>query len=108
MKKWVEETEVQHKNEYTKFHDTNWTTGEARGRTREWLQMSFDMSGLGTPNGDRRIPPKFGKEMIWAIEHLKKYLGPENDDVTYKTKEESGCCKSEEDRGDWEFVDMWE
>lgn len=104
MEKWVEETEEQHRKEHRKFHDVEWTTGE----TREWLQMFYNMSSLGTLDGDGRIPPVLGTEMVWAIEHLKKYPEPSNDDVTKQTKEKGSCSNSDEDKGDWEIVDRWE
>lgn len=102
MKKWVKETEQQHSKENRKFHDVEWTTGE----TKEWLQRFFDMSALGTLTGDGRIPPVLGNELVWAIEHLRKYPEPGKGDVLeYSEQATSVYDNFEEDISDWEIVD---
>jgi hypothetical protein len=63
------------KREKRKFHDIQWDTGE----TMEWLGALFDWAGLGTLEGDGRIPPALTKDVIWAIEHVKKYPEPGTD-----------------------------
>ncbi|KAL7801485.1 hypothetical protein V8C43DRAFT_271137 [Trichoderma afarasin] len=61
--------------EHRKFHDIKWEDGE----THEWLQGFFKWSGLGTLTGQGRIPPPLTREMVWAIENLKKYRPPSSD-----------------------------
>lgn len=103
MKRWEYETELNHKKDNRKFHDVEWTTGE----TKEWLQRFFDISGLGTLTGEGRIPPVLGKEIIWAIEHLRKYPEPGLGDVIEqggnKLKE---CDVLEEEMKDWEIIGL--
>ncbi|KAI0010861.1 putative dimethylaniline monooxygenase [Xylariaceae sp. FL0662B] len=55
-----------------KFHDIQWETGE----TAEWLGFLFRIAGLGTLRGEGRIPPPLTKELVWAVEHIKKYPEP--------------------------------
>jgi hypothetical protein len=62
------------KEDGRKFHDIQWETGE----TKEWLGSLFEIAGLGTLLGDGRIPPVLGKELVWALEHIKKYPEPED------------------------------
>ncbi|KAI2619654.1 putative dimethylaniline monooxygenase [Hypoxylon sp. NC1633] len=61
------------RREGTKFHDIAWEGGE----TVEWLAGLFRIAGLGTLAGEGRIPPPLTREMVWAIEHIKKYPEPE-------------------------------
>ena len=42
----------------------------------EWLTGLFDIAGLGTIRGEGLVPPVLSKELVWAVEHLRKY--PEN------------------------------
>ncbi|ORY61559.1 uncharacterized protein BCR38DRAFT_348044 [Pseudomassariella vexata] len=74
QKKWEKEREQRTKREGLKFHDIEWETGE----TMEWLRGLFQIAGLGTLRGEGRIPPFLGEDMIWAIEHIKKYPEPGN------------------------------
>jgi len=55
-----------------KFHDIQWETGE----TIAWLEGLFGIAGLGTLKGDGRVPPVLRRDVIWAIENLKKYPEP--------------------------------
>lgn len=72
QEKWeierAERTRVEHK----KFHDIPWENGE----TREYLDFLFKFAGLGTLKGEGRIPPVLGKDLVWAIEHVRKYPEP--------------------------------
>lgn len=56
----------------TKFHDVQWETGE----TFDWLEGLFRIAGLGTLRGEGRIPPPLTEELIWAVEHIRKYPEP--------------------------------
>ncbi|KAF2801886.1 FAD/NAD(P)-binding domain-containing protein [Mytilinidion resinicola] len=59
-------------HEGLKFHDVQWETGETHG----WLRGLFEWAGLGTLEGEGRLPPALTKEVVWAIEHLRKYPEP--------------------------------
>ncbi|RFU79595.1 thiol-specific monooxygenase [Trichoderma arundinaceum] len=72
---WEDRREEIRRQEHRKFHDITWEDGE----THEWLQGFLKWSGLGTLTGQGRIPPPLTKEMVWAIENLKKYR-PGGDD----------------------------
>lgn len=69
----------------TKFHDVQWETGE----TFEWLEGLFRIAGLGTLKGDGRVPPALTEELIWAVEHVRKYPEPGKGGEGYDN-EESG------------------
>ncbi|KAF8856860.1 FAD/NAD(P)-binding domain-containing protein, partial [Acephala macrosclerotiorum] len=72
QQKWESEREEKRRKEHKKFHDIEWETGE----TKEWLGRFFEIAGLGTLTGDGRVPPVLGKDLVWAIEHLRKYPEP--------------------------------
>ncbi|KUJ06461.1 FAD/NAD(P)-binding domain-containing protein [Mollisia scopiformis] len=104
MKRWETETEENHKTENRKFHDVEWETGE----TKEWLQRFFAIAGLGTLTGEGRIPPVLDKDLVWAIEHLRKYPEPGKGDLIMMTRKASSSCDiriREEDVDDWEIVE---
>jgi hypothetical protein len=82
---WEDEREKIRRQEHRKFHDVIWENGE----THEWLQGFLNWSGLATLSGQGRTPPPLTKEMVWAIENLKKYR-PEGDDETASPKSEMG------------------
>lgn len=86
-RKQAERTRARH----GKFHDIPWENGE----TTEYLDYLFKLSGLGTINGDGRIPPVLGKDMVWAIEHVRKYPEPRNHGVEWQRADEDEV--SEED-----------
>ncbi|ETS80858.1 hypothetical protein PFICI_08387 [Pestalotiopsis fici W106-1] len=73
QKKWELDRENETTRERRPFHGINWDQGE----TQEWLNGLFQIAGLGTLEGDGRIPPVLSKELIWALEHIKKYPEPE-------------------------------
>jgi hypothetical protein len=64
----IERCRIEHK----KFHDIPWDDGE----TQSYLDFLFRFAGLGTLHGQGRIPPALGSDLIWAIEHIKKYPEP--------------------------------
>jgi hypothetical protein len=78
-----------------KFHDINWETGE----TMSWLGGLFEWAGLGTLEGDGRIPPALTREVIWAVEHLRKYPEPG------KEKETVATALEDDGEGEWVIVD---
>lgn len=61
--------------EHKKFHDIPWDDGE----TKMYLDFLFRFAGLGTLHGEGRLPPPLGPDLIWAIEHIKKYPEPPRD-----------------------------
>ncbi|RFU25906.1 hypothetical protein B7463_g10431, partial [Scytalidium lignicola] len=72
MERWEKERERETQRRRKKFHDVEWETGE----TMDWLEGLFRIAGLGTLSGDGRLPPTLGKDVIWAINHIKKYPEP--------------------------------
>ncbi|KAJ3549098.1 hypothetical protein NM208_g678 [Fusarium decemcellulare] len=72
QERWEREREEYARREHRKFHDIRWETRD----TKEWLGGFFEIAGLNTLAGDGRIPPALTKELIWAIEHVKKYPEP--------------------------------
>jgi hypothetical protein len=76
QEKWDRERLAIVKRERRKFHDIQWETGE----TIEWLRTLFEWAGLETLEGDGRIPPALTRDMIWAIEHVRKYPDREHHD----------------------------
>lgn len=83
MERWERERLSVVRREGRKFHDIPWENGE----TREWIEQLFEWAGLGTLGGDGRLPPTLGREVIWAIEHLRKYPEP-GKDVKLEEEEE--------------------
>lgn len=43
------------------------------GETMEWLGELFKVAGLGRLTGEGRTPPRLGRGVRWAVEHLRKY-----------------------------------
>lgn len=74
QQRWEKQREEKSKREHLKFHDITWETGE----TMNWLDGFFQIAGLGKLTGEGRIPPAMTKDLIWAIEHIKKYPEPGN------------------------------
>ncbi|KAL7917651.1 hypothetical protein ACQKWADRAFT_306262 [Trichoderma austrokoningii] len=75
---WEDEREKERLQDHRKFHDINWESGE----THEWLQGFLKWSGLATLTGQGRTPPPLTKEMVWAIDNLKKYRPEGEEDVS--------------------------
>ncbi|TAQ89302.1 hypothetical protein B7494_g2385 [Chlorociboria aeruginascens] len=72
MERWERDREVVRRREGKKFHDIDYETGE----TLEWLGFFYRIAGLGKLTGEGRVPPVLGKEVRWALEHLRKYPEP--------------------------------
>ncbi|KAK3372584.1 hypothetical protein B0H63DRAFT_503686 [Podospora didyma] len=89
QKKWESERAEVRRRERQKFHDVLWDTGE----TFEWFEGFFKIAGLGTLKGKGRVPPAFGEDLIWAIEHYKKYPEP--------GKRQPRIVEGEEPDGEW-------
>ena len=70
--RWEAERERATRRDGCRFHDIPWEDGE----THRWLRGLFEIAGLGTLTGDGRIPPVLSKELVWAIEHIRKYPDP--------------------------------
>lgn len=92
MERWERERSQVVKREGRKFHDIVWEVGG--GETLEWLEGLFEWAGLGTLEGDGRLPPTLGRDVIWAIEHVRKYPEPGKDGM-----------EAEEEEGEWVVVD---
>lgn len=72
QQRWERDRAERKSRERKKFHDIMWEDGETEG----WLKGLFDIAGLGSIRGEGLVPPVLSKELIWAVEHLRKY--PEN------------------------------
>ena len=81
------------RRERKKFHDIMWEDGETEG----WLKGLFDIAGLGSIRGEGLVPPVLSKELIWAVEHLRKY--PENPGKQGKKEAGEGA------EGEWVVVE---
>jgi hypothetical protein len=90
QQKWESERKEKREKEHKKFHDIEWETGE----TKEWLGRFFEIAGLGTLTGDGRVPPVLGKDLVWAIEHLRKYPEPGKDYTVERAGEEFRACNA--------------
>ncbi|KAI8966388.1 FAD/NAD(P)-binding domain-containing protein [Daldinia sp. FL1419] len=72
QERWERERLEVTRREGRRFHDIDWEEGE----TADWLEGLFRIAGLGTLKGEGRIPPALTKDIVWAIEHLRKYPEP--------------------------------
>ncbi|KAF5020300.1 hypothetical protein F66182_7676 [Fusarium sp. NRRL 66182] len=72
QRKWEVSRERICRQERRKFHEIEWESGE----TFQWLDGLFQIAGLGTLSGEGRIPPVLSKELVWAIDHIRKYPRP--------------------------------
>ena len=93
QERWERERVVKTREKGRRFHDIPWDDGE----TFEWLGGLFGIAGLGTLKGEGRVPPVLGRELVWAIEHLRKYPEPKR-----------GVGKGEEEgfeEGGWVLVE---
>ncbi|KAK5655467.1 hypothetical protein OQA88_5738 [Cercophora sp. LCS_1] len=75
QERWEKERAERKRRERKKFHDVAWDDGE----THEWLGKLFDIAGLGTLKGEGMIPPALSEDLVWAIEHIRKYPEPGKD-----------------------------
>lgn len=75
QEKWEVERIKQSRETKKKFHDIPWDTGE----THEYLDYLYNFAGLSTLAGDGRVPPPLTREMVWAIENIRKYPEPGKD-----------------------------
>ncbi|KAH7374663.1 hypothetical protein B0T11DRAFT_344394 [Plectosphaerella cucumerina] len=90
---WEREREKKSRRDKTKFHDIPWDDGQ----TYEYLGRLYRMAGLGTLRGEGRVPPPLSDELVWAVEHIKKYPEPGKD-----TAED---LLEEEESGEWLLVE---
>lgn len=69
MEKWEVERAERTRREGKKFHDVPWEEGQ----TVDWLDELYRIAGLGGIRGEGRVPPVLSRELVWAVEHLRKY-----------------------------------
>lgn len=92
QKKW-ERTRAEFVNkEHRRFHAILWEAGE----TIQWLRFLFEFAGLPQLEGLGKCPPILSEETRWAIEHVRKYPEPGEQDSE----------ALDVDAGDWVFVDL--
>lgn len=90
---WEKEREEKSRRDRTKFHDIPWDDGQ----TYEYLGRLYRMAGLGTLRGKGRVPPPLSDELVWAVEHVKKYPEPGKDTAEDLLEEEAS--------GEWLLVE---
>ena len=101
QERWDRERLEERRRDGRKFHDIDWETGE----TEEWLGRFFEISGLGTLRGEGRVPPVLGKDLVWALEHLRKYPEPgKGDDEKNEEDERTVGSEAENGESDWVLV----
>jgi hypothetical protein len=98
QKRWERERLEESRRTGKKFHDIVWEAGE----TIEWLGFLFKIAGLGTLTGEGRLPPVLGKELIWAVENIKKYPEPDQGQHGKHYKEE--LFKEGKEQDEWILV----
>lgn len=69
QKIWESQYAMKQRQRRQKFHDIPWENNE----TKDYLDLLFQIAGLGTIDGDGRVPPPLTREMVWALEHIQKY-----------------------------------
>lgn len=91
MKKWeanrLRWSEVTGK----KYHDIESQPGHIGKDTFTWLEFLYELAGLGTLQGDGRIPPVLGKELLEALRNIRKYPTPgEGDEKNLLSRQGGG------------------
>jgi len=84
MTRWEKEREEICKREGKNFHDIEWETGETWG----WLGELYAIAELPRLGGEGRTPPVLDDDLRWAVEHLRKYPEPGEDEVVEKGDED--------------------
>ncbi|KAL3427468.1 thiol-specific monooxygenase [Phlyctema vagabunda] len=95
QQKWETEREALVVKEKRNFHDIPWESGE----TLDWLDGLYRIAGLQTLHGEGRNPPALGKDVIWAIENIRKYPEPD------KGKKENSTPRGSAAENDWVVVE---
>ncbi|KAK4182701.1 hypothetical protein QBC35DRAFT_509483 [Podospora australis] len=93
--KWEQARAEKTRRERRKFHDIPWDNGE----TEEWFGWLYRFAGLGSLSGDGRVPPVLGRDVVWAVENLKKYPEPGKGDEKSANAELDGTVEE-----DWVIV----
>ncbi|KAK8043993.1 hypothetical protein PG993_004017 [Apiospora rasikravindrae] len=75
QRRWEEERIKAARRNGTRFHDIG-RQGEHGSDMFAYFQKLYDIAGLGTLRGKGRVPPVLSDEVMWALEHLKKYPPP--------------------------------
>jgi len=96
---WERKREERTRREGKRFHDVAWDDGE----THEWLGGLFEIAGLCTLKGEGMTPPPLGEDLVWAIEHIRKYPEPGRPDLAGRDGEEGGETLADE-VDDWVLV----
>ncbi|KAK3363001.1 hypothetical protein B0T25DRAFT_27058 [Lasiosphaeria hispida] len=103
QERWEAERAERTRRGKKKFHDIPWDDGE----TFEWLDGLFRIAGLGTLKGEGRIPPALGADLIWAVEHIRKYPEPgkgSDGDSSDKEDASGALVKVGDEEADSEWV----
>lgn len=90
MKRWEAERLRSVKERGRKFHDVELMPGPIGEATLVWLGYLYEFAGLGTLQGDGRIPPMLSREVLKALKTIKKYPTPGLDDEKSTPSEAGG------------------
>lgn len=110
MKRWELKRLRWVKDTGKKYHDIESQPGHIGEDTFTWLGFLYELAGLGTLQGDGRIPPVLGKELLEALKNIHKYPTPGKGetrsamsahDCDEKTDRDSGYAEN-----DWIVVTM--
>lgn len=80
MQAWEAERLRDVKKRGLKFHDVEHQFGRLSEATFDWLGFLYQLAGLGTLQGDGRIPPALSRDLLWALKNIKKYPTPGDDE----------------------------
>jgi len=102
MQQWQKEREQLVRSKHGKFHDVLWAPGG--GEAAEYMQALYDMAGLPEFDGKGRCPPVLDEATRWALENVKKYVGPVNDPGVV-CEDRSSTGKRQKNEDEWFFVE---
>lgn len=110
MKRWEVERLRWTKVTGKKYHDVESQPGRIGKDTFTWLGFLYELAGLGTLQGDGRIPPVLGRELLEALRTIRKY--PIRDEGDEESILSQPICNEEMHDGseylesDWITVEM--
>lgn len=96
QEEWEKQRARQCISQHKKFHDVPWENNE----TTEYLGLLFNIAGLGTLQGDGRTPPALDRNMVWAIENIRKYSKPDE-----STSNNTEKVKGEDSSVNWVMIE---
>lgn len=73
MKRWEDQRLRLVKEKRRKFHDIENQPGHVGEDTLVWLGSLHELAGLGTLEGDGRLPPVLSRDLLKALRTIRKY-----------------------------------